>query len=850
MSRINLQWMGKVRFYGLMVALSGGLVGGLVLPGRATDFRTDEADKLKPSVSSVPLSAAKLSRPATTVKEWVAQIEAATVQVTSVALNRTDKGLEIALQTAEGKPLQVDATKFRTEGTSLIADIPNAVLALPEGQAFSADNPTADIATVRVTQQDANTIRISVAGTDKPPTSEVTLKAGEFAYSLNPEADEPDEEIVVTGQQDGYRVPNATTATKTDTPIRDIPASIQVIPQEVIRDQNATSIREVVRNVSGVTFSTSAGNRAEQFIARGFGAERFLNGFREDFFSTRTQTELANIDRIEVLKGPASVLFGQANPSGIINFVTKQPLRDPFYNVSFTAGSFSFYRPTLDFSGPLTADRTLAYRLNIAYENAGSFRDRVQTERFFVAPTLTWQISPDTRIGLEVSYLHDARPIDRGLVVLSNNRVANIPFSRYLGDPERREDFNETRAAIYFDHRFNPNLSLRSALRYTVSTESGIGATLQITGGSRNDRNFPLTDFIGDQYYDTLTFQNDLIGKFKTGSIEHKVLFGLELSRGFRSSFSQTRSAGTIDIFNPSYNFTFGPFGPRRTSETRANSFGVYLQDQITLLENLKLVLGGRFDTYRSEDIFNGDATETNAEAFSPRVGIVYQPIPEVSLYASYSRSFTPVSGTDVRGTPFEPQRGTGYEVGVKTELSGGRLSSTLAFYDTTLSNILTEDLNNSDFSVQVGEQRSRGIEFDIAGKILPGWKVIATYAYTDASITKDNTLAVGNRLNNVPRHGASLWTTYTLQAGSWKGFGFGAGMFFVGERTGDLRNSFFVDGYTRFDATLFYERNNFRVALNFKNLTDIRFIEGTQSRQQVIPGAPFTVLGTISYTF
>jgi iron complex outermembrane receptor protein len=186
--------------------------------------------------------------------------------------------------------------------------------------------------------------------------------------------------------------------------------------------------------------------------------------------------------------------------------------------------------------------------------------------------------------------------------------------------------------------------------------------------------------------------------------------------------------------------------------------------------------------------------------------------------------------------------------VGVKTEL--GRLSSTLAFYNTTLSNILTTDPDNPNFSIQVGEQRSQGIEFDIAGELLPGWKVIAGYAYTNAEITKDNRFPVGNRLNNVPHHSASLWTTYTFQDAALKGFGIGAGVFYVGDRAGDLANSFEVPGYTRFDAAIFYEVERLRIALNFKNLSNICHFEGSQNFRDINPGAPFTVQGTISLQF
>ncbi len=795
-----------------------------------------------------------LDQPATTVEDWIAQIESSIVQITEVRVETTETGLQVILETADGS-LEVPET--RLVGNALIAEIPNVVLALPEEDSFEQFNPVEGIALVSVTGLPSDRVRVSITGTNAPPEAQVSTEASNLVLSVVPGAEgtagaEDDAiQVVVTGEQeDSYRVERATTATRTDTPIRDIPASIQVVPQEVIRDQGANSIRETLRNVSGVTFGNSAGNRLENFNIRGFRGNEFLNGFRDDFFSARTQRDLANIERIEVLKGPASVLFGQAAPSGIINYVTEQPLLEPYYDLSFTAGSFDFYRPTIDLSGPLTEDRRLAYRLNFAYENDGSFRDRAPNERYFIAPTLTYQFSDDTALTLEVTYLDDARPIDNGLVVLSNNQIADIPISRVLGTRTRQDDFTETRATLGFEHRFTPNLALRSNLRYTRATE-GAGATLQISGPSpADDRNFPLRDFTGEQFYEGYTFQNDLIAEFNTGEIEHTVLLGLELARQSGSFSGAFRSAGTIDIFNPNYDFTFGEFENYTPEAYRNNSFGIYLQDQISLLDNLILVLGGRFDALRQETTVGAASTETEAEAFSPRVGIVYQPIPDISLYASYSRSFTPVSGRSVSGDTFDPQRGTGYEVGIKTEFLTNRLSSTLAFYNTTLSNILTTDLDNPDFSIQVGEQRSRGIELDIAGEILPGWNLIATYAYTDAEVTEDNTFEAGNPLPNVPEHSASLWTTYEIQQGSLAGLGFGAGVFFVGNRQGDLNNSFEVPSYTRTDAAIYYNRDNLRVALNFKNLFDIRYFEGALNRNSVIPGAPFTVLGTISWQF
>ncbi|MEN9566697.1 MAG: hypothetical protein RLZZ69_1893 [Cyanobacteriota bacterium] len=612
---------------------------------------------------------------------------------------------------------------------------------------------------------------------------------------------------------------------------------------------DASSIRLTITGESNTPSAEVIPSR--QIIIRGFQANIFRNGFRDNFYSTRTETELANIDRVEVLKGPASVLFGRAEPAGIINFVTKQPLREPYYEVSFTAGNYSFYRPSLDFSAPLTEDGDLAYRLNVAYENAGSFRDGVQTERFFIAPTLSWQISDDTELSLEFSYLDDTRPVDRGLVVLSDNEVADIPISAYLGDPEPRENFNETRTELYLDHRFNDNLSLRSGIRYAVSTEDGPGATVQIDGPSEDDRNFPASTNSGYQFYETFNFQNDLIGKFKTGSVKHTALFGLEYYRGFNSFEGGFRGGDTIDIFNPSTDFNFGAFESFGFFEDREDSFGIYLQDQIALLDNLQLVVGGRFDTYNLESSVDGEITETEADAFSPRVGLVYQPIEPVSLYASYTRSFTPATGRSVSGEPFEPQRGTGYEIGVKTDIIKNRLSSTLAFYDTTLTNVATTNPNNDLFEIQTGEQNSQGIELDLSGEILPGWNIFAGYAYTDAKITEDNTFTVGNRLASAPEHDLNLWTAYTIQRGNLTGLGFGLGIFYVSESPGDLDNSFFLDEYTRIDAALSYEKANFKVALNFKNLFDVRYFEGSGGgREEVTPGDPFTVLGSISVKF
>jgi len=798
-------------------------------------------------------------RSTTTLKDWLAQVEAATVQVTDVKLERTNTGLDITLETAEGKPLQVDATKFRSEGNSLIADIPNAVLALPQGQAFTAENPTADIATVQVSQLDAANIRISVTGNNAPPKTEVTLRTGDLAYSLNPEAEEPDEEIVVTGEgQRGYRVPNASTATKTDTPLRDIPQSIQVIPRQVIEDQGVQRISDAVRNVSGVAPTVGYGGASNNYTIRGFQAFRiFRNGFSNN--SAEIPFSTANIERVEVLKGPASVLYGQLEPGGIVNYVTKQPLSKPYYAAEFAAGSFGYYRSSIDFSGPLSEDQKLLYRLNIAYEKAGSFRDFGFANTFFVAPVLTYNFSPNTSLTVELEYQDIRQFFDRALA--PGLPYWDLPIGFNSGEPGDRFPVTSFRGSYTFKHRFSENWSLRNA--FSVDSSKATRDNVQ-------PRNFQLEDdertlrrvyTLVPQYQDNYSFQTEVIGKFKTGSVQHQLLLGvdyIEANIGYR--FKREPYA-SLDIFNPIYraeplptSFTNSDFA--NNSDT--DNLGFYLQDQITLLPNLKLLVGGRFDIikFKSRDVDFLDTgvgviSQRDYDAFSPRVGLVYQPIEPISIYASYSRSFNPNTfAVDINRQPLEPERGTQYEVGIKAELLNKKLFATIAAYSITKTNVATPDPNDPDIaSIAAGEFKSRGVEFDLAGEILPGWNVILSYAYNDAFVSQDNSIPVGDKPTNAPRHMASLWTTYEIQTGNLKGLGFGAGMFFVGDREIELPNTETVPSYLRADAAIYYRRDNWKASLNFKNLANTRYYDA-QGFALIYPGAPFTVLGTVSIQF
>lgn len=785
------------------------------------------------------------------------------VPVTGVQVNPTAKGVEVILQTLQGEQLQVTN---RNAGNNFIADIPNAQLRLPSGEAFTfrSEKPVTGITEITVANFDANTIRVTVTGAAGIPVVELFDSDEGLVFGFTPvvssaqtpPSDQPsnqgDEliELIVTGQQDGYRIPEASTATRTDTPLRDIPGSIQVIPRQLLEDQNTIRIQDALQNVSGVNRQGNyGGTDAGGYTIRGFAQEgNFRNGLADnDFYSS---VDTANIERIEVLKGPASVLFGQVEPGGIVNVVTKQPLSTPYYSADFSVGNYAFYRPSFDLSGPLTDDGSLLYRLNVAYQNAGSFRDFNFTERLFVAPVITWNISDRTSLTFDLEYQNNNYLFDRGLPAIGD-RPAPVPISRLVGLPESIYDDSTFRAGYRFQHQFSDDWELRNAFSF-VSGRSG--GTYAIGGSELIDEQFsPISVGRDDFLREIYTLQTELVGRFNTGSILHQPLLGVELRRNVwnYTSFDVTEPL-LLDIFNPNYDVAFPDIPDEETFSytTRRDTLGIYLQDQITFADNLKLLIGGRFDAFHRRDDF-GTPEEESLTSFSPRVGIVYQPIEPISLYASYTRSFQPdrFLGRSVTNTPFEPTIGRQYEIGIKADISE-QLSATLAAFEITKTNVLTTDPINPDFSIQVGAQRSRGIELDISGEILPGWNIITSYAYINAITSEDNTIPVGNRLINVPEHAASLWTTYEIQSGDLQGLGFGLGLYYVGDRNADLENTAILPSYFRTDSAIYYKRENWKLAFNFQNIFNETYYETSQTRNIIYPGAPFTVIGSFSIEF
>ncbi|MCC5810779.1 MAG: TonB-dependent receptor [Ectothiorhodospiraceae bacterium] len=654
------------------------------------------------------------------------------------------------------------------------------------------------------------------------------------------------------GPVDGYVARRSGTAMKADIPIIDTPASIQVVPRDVIDDQNAQRVTDVVRNVSGVQVGGSGGNRGDNINVRGFSTGRFAkDGFlAAASFGDAGFLNLANIERVEVLKGPATVLYGQAQPGGLINLVTKKPQAEAFYDITGTYGRFDFYRGEIDFNQPLNADGTVLGRLSGAYQDSDSFRDYSRTtRRAQIAPSLRWLASDRTIVDLQLEYYEQDQQADRGLPAV-NGRATTLPRDRYLGSDSDRARMDELRLQAVVDHTLRNGWEIRSLARYADTNakfRDAFPLGLDTDGRTLNRLSY---DF--DQEYKNYGFQTNLTGSFDTGPLSHQLLIGVDANLTRFDSANRTAPIDSVDIFDPDNSAQPGAFSEPNFQDRRVDFYGLYVQDLISLSDRWKLLLGARYDYATTRFAQNGSwVTDETDRELSPRAGLVFQPVDNLSFYASYTTSFQPqLSGQTAAGNAFEPEKGEQVELGVKREWLDGRASTTLAVFELTRENVSTADPANPGFSIQTGEQRSRGVELDVAGEWLPGWRMIGSVTYLNTEITRDNTYATGNRLPNAPRWSSSLWNIYAFQGPALRGLELGAGVFAVGSRKGDLGNTIEVPGYARVDLLARYRVNpNLRLSVNVDNLLDKHYIEAPGTTQNY-PGAPRTVYARATLSF
>ncbi|WP_455287082.1 TonB-dependent siderophore receptor [Cupriavidus necator] len=648
-----------------------------------------------------------------------------------------------------------------------------------------------------------------------------------------------------------YNPPDATGATRTDTPLREIPQSVRVVPRAMLDDIGATRFDQTFDYVSGVARQNNFGGLWDNFAMRGFtgnentGAGYLVNGFAANRGYTAPM-DAATIERVEVLKGPTSSLYGTGEPGGTFNVVTRQPQFRPAQTYSFEVGTRDAYRLAADVTGPL--GENVAGRLIAVADHQGSTRDYINSQRYLVAPSFTWMLGNDTILQYAAEVQRYTTPMDRGVVAV-NGQLGRIPRSRFLGEPgdgDMRLDSQSHQLSV--EHQFSEQWKGRLALSYRGGALTGHSteAAALAADGRTLSRSRRYRDFQSDD----VSLQASVTGKFTTGPVGHELLLGLDAYR-FGNTMQVLRrnpSAAApyaIDIYDPVYGQPAPPMSWNMDTYERQTNVGLYAQDQISLGERWRVLAGARFDAFDQslDDHLRGSRTTQHQNAVSPRVGVSYLASQNVSLFANASQSFRPNAGVDAAGRPFDPERGRAVEAGIKLDSDDRRTGATLAVFEIRKRNVLAADPTDPSFFIAAGEARSRGVELDVAGQIGTHWRLSGSFALTDAEITQDTRIAPGTPLSNVPRTSGSLLAVYEDAAPIGQRYGIGAGLRYVGRRSGDVQDSFSLPAYAAVDLHGYWQYSrNLRVSLNVGNLFDKTYYASSFNSVWIAPGAGRTV--------
>ncbi len=711
---------------------------------------------------------------------------------------------------------------------------------------------TATTAKAKTKTKKTATTKPTQASAQQAPTTPQPSEAGSAAQTET-----------ATGPVKGIVATRSATGTKTDTPLIETPQSISVITADRVKQQGAVSISDALGYTAGVTPSVyGVDTRFDWLRVRGFNS--YLPGFFVDGTLARNnntwsvwKVEPYGQERIEVLKGPPSVLYGQANVGGMVNVVSKRPLDEPLNEVELRFGSHNRIETAFDFSGPATQDGKVLYRLTGVVLDTDTQVDFTEQERVYIAPAVTWRPSAGTSLTLLSQYLKEDDVPNIGFLpalgtLKKPDGLGYIPRSFFTGEPGYDKFEQEQWAIGYaFEHRFDEVWQVRQNLRYRETDVDY--KTVYGTGLSGNDPH-KLTRgvFTSFETVNAFTVDNQVQADFVAGGIKHTVLAGLDYQR---NKFDQRSGSGslpsTIDPYDPVYGAVITDPALYNNSDTTLTQTGLYLQEQAKI-DRWIVTLGGRYDWAESEidNRLNGTTSEQKDEAFTWKGAILYHAANGLAPYYSYSESFFPVPGSDgTTGAPFKPETGQQHEVGIKYEMPGIRSLFTLAAFDITRQNYVTYE-NVAPFPAhQTGEIRSRGVEFEATAELARGLDLIAAYTWLPTfEITKSsNPGEIGKREPTVAEHMASLWLHYRLQDGLLAGFGFGGGVRYIGETFGNLANSadMKVPEFTLFDGVVDYEKDGWRLAVNVKNIADERTFtcDGT-----CYYGEGRTVLGTIGY--
>ncbi len=662
--------------------------------------------------------------------------------------------------------------------------------------------------------------------------------------------------VQVRSQYTPYRALSITGATKTDAPLRDLPISARVLDRTLLEDAGVTDLAGALELASGITKANNLGglwdsysmrgftgdpNFSSDYMVNGFNASRGYNGLRD----------AANTQSIEVIKGPASALYGRGEPGGAVNIVTKKPLFQPQHSVDVSAGRFDSYRAAIDSTGPLSEN--VAYRLNVMHKDQHSFRDTVDSDSTLLAPSLLWMPTPDTTMSYELEAVRLHTPFDRGVTAIGGD-ANRLPASRFLGEPRDGDiDLHSTGHQLFVVHGLDQTWSVQGGATYRDSGMRGFSTepwTLQADQRSlRRERRY--RDYQGRD----IAARAEVLGSLQAGRVTHNVLFGIDGNRFDDSRFQQrARSAATpysIDVLAPRY----GVAQPGRLStitdtDERQQVWGVYAQDQIDLGARWKALLGLRYDRYR-QDLDNhlrGTTQRASDGVASPRAGMTFHVDDALSLYASAAAGFRPNSGVGANGQSFAPEKSRSLETGLKYVQPGDGLEATVAAFRIDKKNVLSLDPADTSFSLPVGQMRSQGVELDLLGRLSTHLAASVGLAYTDSQVTRSSAaaastgLAEGRRFPNVPRLSGNAFLNYEQPLTNKRSAALGVGVLHTGERLGsvDSNTDFVLPAYTVWRAVGHYDLSQrLRLYAKVENLTDRRYAAFSYSEQWVYPGAP-----------
>ena len=664
-------------------------------------------------------------------------------------------------------------------------------------------------------------------------------------------------------------------ATRVNASLEETPLSLNIVPRELLVQQQAISLEDALRNVSGVSKFGSYG-LSDNINIRGFdiGLSGGAENYRVNGVMLRTPYS-DYVEEVQVLKGPASILYGDVEPGGIINYVTKKPLGYNHASLEFKVGEFGLYRPSIDIGGKL--NEKVSYRLNAVYETSNSFRDEVSNEQFMIAPSVLWNISDQTTLSAEAILMNNEVTIDWGMPVgISLEQAKQLDRSNFYGYPDGTSEGGNNTIMTTFTHRFLGNWQIRNTFAFSNQSRL-IHDVYPIYNSGTDSVEYSFGDYREKSRTNTISNFLNLTGDVYTGSLRHRLLLGVDVShitRPVASNFVFPIPL-TTSLQNPSWSNTALSTTPILDDDILpfTTRLGVNVQDLVSLFDDrLHVLLGLRFSQYTNGTKYRGEAEEpvdnanTTESRFTPRVGLTYEVIDGISLYASYAESFSSIAPQPGRGLDDpKPEIGDQIEFGVKSSFLNDRLGITLSYFDLNRRNVLQFEIINPNGNIsdpanfranQSGEHNSKGIEIDINGKLMDNWQVFAAFSYFKTEVVRELVQTgdaepvdfSGNELPNNPNTKLSIWTQYTLK-NIIPGLFIGGGIFHQGDMFGDRFNTEenVIEAFTRIDAMIGYQYKNLKFQLNLQNINDVetfqRSIFGTY-----VPQAPRRIVGSIAF--